>query len=168
MTGSGLTFDPERLMHTLVEHEVEFVLIGGWAAKLHGSPTVTADIDICYARHPDNLGRLATALAGLDVRLRDVEIGVPFTLDVRSLRAGDTFTLTTSAGDVDLIATPAGSGGYEALAATADTLELDDISVAVASVDSLIRMKRAAARPKDLIEVEILEALKVEIERRDR
>ena len=65
-------------------------------------------------------------------------------------------------GDVDLIATPAGSGGYDALVSTADTLELDDLEVPVASIADLIAMKEAAGRPKDLVEVEILKALERE------
>lgn len=134
MTKPARGFDPERLLRTLVEHDVRFVLIGGWAAKLHGSPTVTADIDVCYARDAANLGRLAEALSGLDVRLRDVADDVPFRLDAQSLRAGDTFTLTTSIGDIDLIASPAGSGGFEVLASSADILDLGDFTVAVASL----------------------------------
>lgn len=149
-------------MRALVEHEVRFVLIGGWAAKLHGSPTVTADIDICYSRDLVNLERLAAALGGLDVRLRGINDEVPFVLDAHSLRAGDTFTLTTSVGDIDLIASPAGSRGFEALHSAADTLDLGDFSVAVASLPDLVSMKRAAGRPKDLIEVEVLEALRRE------
>jgi len=159
-------FDPERLLRLLADHGVRFVLIGGWAAKLQGSPTVTADIDICYSRDVPNLQRLAAALGDVEVRLRGIDDDVPFTLDARSLRAGDSFTLTTSIGDVDLIATPAGSGGFDALSASADTLELDDLRVAVASLSDLIAMKRAAGRPKDLVEVEILETLRREVERR--
>ena len=147
---------------TLTEHGVRFVLIGGWAAKLQGSPSVTADIDVCYAREPANLERLASALASFDVRLRDVADAVPFSLDARALRAGDTFTLATSARAIDLMASPAGSGGFDSLASRANTLELDDLHVAVACVDDLIAMKRAAGRPKDLIEVEVLGALRDE------
>jgi hypothetical protein len=126
---------------------------------------VTADIDICYARDRANLERLASALAPLDIRLRGVGDDVPFTLDVRTLRAGDTFTLTSVAGDVDLIASPAGSGGFVALESRADILELESLQVHVASLADLIDMKRAAGRPKDLIEIEILEAIQDEIER---
>ena len=161
-------FDPERMLLILVEPDVRFVLIGGWAAKLQGSPTVTADIDICYARDTDDLERLAIALASLDVRLRDIDEDVPVSLDARSLRTGDTFTLTTSLGDVDLIAIPAGSRGYDELVTTADTLELDDLAVPVASIADLISMKRAAGRPKDLIEVEVLKALEAEAEEMGR
>ncbi|MFV2064458.1 MAG: hypothetical protein ACC726_13260, partial [Chloroflexota bacterium] len=81
-TFSTRAFDPERLLHTLVTHGVRFVLIGGWAAKLQGSPTVTADIDICYDRSPDNLERPASALSDLDVRLRGVPESIPLVLDV--------------------------------------------------------------------------------------
>lgn len=158
-------FDPERLLRSLVDHDVRFVLIGGWAAKLQGSPTVTADIDICYARDAPNLERLAVALSELDVRLRGVADAVPFRLDARSLRAGDVFTLTTSAGDLDLLGSPAGAGPFEALEANADELDLDALTVRVASLDDLISMKRAAGRPKDLIEVEVLEALREEVDR---
>ena len=159
-------FDPERLLRSLADQEVRFVLIGGWAAKLQGSPTVTADVDICYAREAANLDRLAAALSEFEVRLRGIEDEVPFTLDARSLRAGELFTLTSVVGDIDLIASPAGSGGFDALEANADTLELGDLRIRVASLDDLIAMKRAAGRPKDLVEVEILEALKQEVAER--
>jgi len=149
-------------LRALTEHGVRFVLIGGWAAKLQGSPSVTADVDICYARDQANVERLASALASFDVRLRDVADAVPFWLDARTLLAGDTFTLASSAGAIDLIGSPAGSGGFDALASRADTLELDDLRVAVACVDDFIAMKRAAGRPKDLIEVEVLGALRDE------
>jgi hypothetical protein len=155
-------FDPQRLLAILATHEVDFVLIGGWAAKLHGSPTVTADIDICYARDDANLVRLADALSGLDIRLRGVADDVPFTLDVRTLRAGDVFTLSSSAGDIDLLGSPAGVGSFEVLREGSDVLELDDLTIHVASLDDLVRMKMAAGRPKDLIEVEVLEALRQE------
>lgn len=138
-----------------MEHRVDFLLIGGWAAKLHGSPTVTADIEICHARDFGNLVRLADALSGLDVRLRGVGDDVPFTVDVRTLRAGDVFTLSSVAGDIDLLGSPAGIESLEVLMENADVLELDD----------LIRMKEAVGRPKDLIEVEVLEALRQEAHR---
>lgn len=158
-------FDPERLLRALVTGDVRFVLIGGWAAKLQGSPTVTADIDICYSRDRENLHRLSAALSGLGLRLRGITGEVPFELDVRTLQAGDMFTLSSAAGDVDLIGSPAGVGGFEDLMAHADILDLDGLLVPVASVDDLIAMKTAAGRPKDRIEVEILMALKEEIQR---
>jgi hypothetical protein len=166
VTGSTPRFDPDRLFRVLAAHGVRFVLIGGWAAKLRGSPTLTADIDICHDRDPANLERLAAALSDLGIRLRGVMDEVPFSLDARSLRAGGTFTLASVAGDIDLVAEPAGSGGFAALAAGADVLDLDGLEILVASLEDLIAMKRAAGRPKDLIEVEVLEALREETEDR--
>lgn len=161
-------FDPERLLTTLVAHDVRFVLIGGWAAKALGSPSVTADIDICYDRDPANLRKLAAALAELGPRLRGVTEKVPFVADERTLRAGDHFTLATNAGDLDLLGTPAGAPSFAELERAASSLELGDVRVRVASIEDLIAMKRAAGRPKDLVEIQILGALREEIDRATR
>ena len=157
-------FDPLRALQTLDRHRVRFVVIGAFAARLLGSPTVTRDVDICYARDRANLEALAAALQELRAHLRGVDPDVPFRLDARSLAAGDAFTFTTDAGDLDVMATPAGTNGYEELSRTADEMNLGDLRVRVASIDSLIRMKRAAGRPKDLIEVEVLAALRDELD----
>lgn len=157
-------FDPLRLFKTLVRHRVRFVVIGGFAARLWGSPTVTNDVDICYARDPDNLEALSAALKELDARLRGAPRGLPFLLDARTLRASDHFTFATRAGNLDCLGVPAGANGFEDLDRTAKELDLDGVLVRVASVEDLIRMKRAAGRPKDLIEVEVLAALRSEIE----
>ena len=124
---------------------------------------MTRDLDICYARDRANLEALAATLQELHAHLRGVD-DVPFRLDARSLGAGDSFTFTTDAGDLDVIGTPAGTLGYDELARTAHTTKLGDLHVRVASIDSLIRMKRAAGRPKDLIEVEVLGALRDELD----
>jgi hypothetical protein len=156
-------FDPLRLFEMLTRHKVRFVVVGGIAGRLLGSPTVTRDLDICYARDAANLRALAAVLAELHAQLRDVEPGLPFHPDARTLKAGDAFTLQTDAGDLDLLGTPAGTDGYADLARSATLTDLGGVHVLVAAVDDLIRMKRAAGRPKDLIEVEVLGALRDEI-----
>lgn len=162
MTGPA-PFDPLSLLETLSRHEVRFVVVGGIAGRLLGSPTVTRDLDICYARDAANLRALAAVLAEIHAQLRGVDPGLPFQPDVRALRAGDAFTLKTDAGDLDLLGTPAGTDGYADLARAAIPTDLGGVQVLVADVDDLIRMKRAAGRPKDLIEVEVLGALRDEI-----
>jgi hypothetical protein len=157
------SFDPLRLIETLERHGVRFVVVGGIAGRLLGSPTVTRDLDICYARDRANLTRLAAVLAELHAQLRDAEPGLPFQPDVRTLKAGDSFTFQTDAGDLDILGIPAGTDGYADLARTADHTDVGEFEVLVASVDDLIRMKRAAGRPKDLIEVEVLGALRDEL-----
>ncbi len=134
------------------------------AGAAHGSPSVTQDLDVCYERSPDNLARLAGVLRSLHARLRGVDEDVPFRLDARSLAAGDHFTLATDLGDLDLLGTPAGTLGYEDLLPGAVDVDLDGLVVPFASLDDLIRMKRAAGRPRDLAELEILGALREEIE----
>jgi hypothetical protein len=159
-------FDPLRLLGLLHDSGVRFVLIGGVAARLHGSPTVTRDVDICHDRAPANLELLAAVLVRLGARLRGVDDDVPFRLDAATLAAGGNFTFVTDAGDLDLLAFPAGMAGYAELAEHADALDLDGLVVEVASLGDLITMKRAAGRPKDRIEVEVLTALQAEIEER--
>jgi len=157
-------FDPLQILQTLQQHNVRFVIIGGIAGRLWGSTTVTNDLDICYARDRENLDSLAAALRELKARLRGVDGDVPFILDARSLKKGDSFTFTTNAGSLDCLGTPAGSKGYEALARTATKMDVGGVDVLVASLDDLIQMKRAAGRPKDLIEVEVLAAVRDELE----
>lgn len=164
MTASP-AFDPLRLLRELTDGGVRFVVIGAFAGRLLGSPTLTRDLDICYARDRENLVALADVLNRLHARLRGVDADLPFRLDARTLAAGDSFTFMTDAGDLDVLGTPQGTTGYEDLARTAVATDLDGISVLVTSIDDLIRMKRAAARPKDLIEVEVLGALRDEIDR---
>ena len=161
-------FDPLGVLRTLLDGGVRFVLIGGLAASVRGSPVITGDLDICYARDDDNLERLATVLASLQARLRGAPDDVSFVLDARTLKAGDHFTFSTSAGPIDILGTPAGTNGFADLDAAATDEAVDGMTVRVAAVDDLIRMKRAAGRPKDLIALEWLGALRDEIDEEGR
>lgn len=160
-------FDPLGVLGRLIDHRVRFVLIGGFAGALRGSPIITGDVDICYARDEENLQRLAAALQALGSRLRGAPPDVPFQLDAATLRAGDQFTFTTTAGPLDCLGTPAGTEGFPDLDASATDEDLEGVVVRVASIDDLIRMKRAAGRPKDLIAVEWLSALRDELDAGD-
>ena len=158
-------FDPLHLLEALTRHGVRFVVIGGIAGRLWGSTTVTNDLDICYARDKTNLQALAAALEELKAKLRGVDGDLPFTPNTTTLKNGDTFPFTTVAGNLDILGTPAGSRGYESLARNAETMEIGDLEVKVVSIDDLLLMKRAAGRPKDLIEVEVLSAVRDELRR---
>lgn len=156
-------FDPVRGLRVLDEHGVRFVVIGGVAGTLHGSPSITQDLDICYDRRADNLERLAAALVGINARLRGAPPDVPILLDAQTLARGDSFTFDTDVGPLDILGTPWGSVGFDALAANAQRFELDGLTVLVASLDDLMAMKRASGRTKDLVELENLGALRDEI-----
>lgn len=160
-------FDPLKVLQTLVDHRVRFVLIGGYAGALRGSPVITGDVDICHARDDENLQRLAAALQALGARLHGAPHDVPFQLDAMTLRAGDHFTFTTTAGPLDCLGSPEGTQGSADLDASATDEDLGGLVVRVASLDDLIRMKRTAGRPKDLIEVEWLSALRDELDAED-
>jgi predicted nucleotidyltransferase len=159
-----VAFDPVATLQALHDAGVEFVLIGGVAARIHGSPSLTRDIDICYARDADNLKRLAKVLRKHHAYLRGkgIDDDLPFVLDARTLQAGGNFTFSTDLGSLDILAAPAGVDGFDDLAENAELIDLDGFSVRVATLDDLIRMKRAAGRAKDRAEVEILSALREE------
>jgi hypothetical protein len=159
-------FDPLGALRTLLAHKIDFVLTGGLAARLHGSPTVTDDLDVCHDRAPANLKRLAKSLTemGATLRLPDPDEKVDLPLDERLLAVTDNLTLKTDFGNLDLLARPAGTEGYDDLVRGAETVKLErTMKIAIAGIEDLIRMKRAAGRPKDLIEVEVLTALQDEM-----
>jgi hypothetical protein len=162
-------FRPDIILNALVAHDVQFIVVGGLAAQAHGSPSLTSDLDICYARDGENLAHLAATLEELSAIRRLLPADTPRLppLDARTLRAGGLFTLTTSAGDFDIIANPDPNFDYESLRSTAASTTVAGARVLVASLTDLIAMKRAAGRPKDRIELEILGALREELDRRD-
>jgi len=159
-------FDPVGALRRLVEEGVRFIVIGGFGANLLGSPSVTYDLDVCYARDQENLEALARALRGLRAKLRGAPANVPFQLDAKALEMGDHFTFATSAGPLDIIGTPAGVDGFGDLDRTAQDMDLGGFTVRVAALEDLIRMKRAAGRPKDRIHLEVLGALRAVIDAR--
>ncbi len=161
-------FRPDRILEVLIRHDVRFVLVGGLAAQAHGSPSLTRDLDICYARDGANLARLAEALAEMSAVRRGLPPDSPRLppLDARTLRAGGLFTLTTRFGDFDILATPDPGFDYQRLLDHAEVTTVAGTPVPVTSLDDLIEMKRAAGRPKDRIELEILGALREQIDRR--
>jgi hypothetical protein len=146
-----LTLQAEQIFASLRRHDVRYVVIGGLGAVLHGSPIVTQDADICPASDRENLDRLAHALEDLKARLRvaGVPEGIPFPYAGAFLANVQLLNLTTPFGDLDLSYEPAGTAGYPELARSAVIYEIAGASVAVASLDDIIRSKEAANREKD-------------------
>ena len=153
-----------KLFGALQDREVEFIVIGGVAARAHGSARVTQDVDICYARNATNLDRLVLALKPLKPYLRGAPPGLPFAWSVATLRAGLNFTLTTAAGDIDLLGEVTGGGSYEDLKPHTIRARIYDRETLVLDLPWLIRVKRAAGRPRDLEAVAELMAIMEERE----
>jgi len=150
----------EAPLRLLGEYKVEIVIVGGVAAALHGSLLLTNDLDVCYRRNSENLERLATALKTVRARLRNAPEGIPFVLDAETLQRGLNFTFATDIGDLDLLGELRGVGVYEDVAATALTVDLFDYQFKVIEIGKLIAAKRAAGRPKDLMAIPELEAIR--------
>jgi len=152
-------FRPRALLAHLVAHGVDFVVIGGIAAILHGSERNTFDLDICPAQDRGNLEVLGKALIEIDARLRGIDEDVPFVPDGRSLAGIEILTTDTTLGALDILARPDGSPAYRSLRARATRLDIGPTGVLVASIEDLIAMKQSADRPKDREDIERLETV---------
>jgi len=144
-------FDPEAILRALEQHGVDYVLIGGLAASLHGSPHVTTDVDITPARDWKNLERLSTALEEMDARIRTEgePDGLAFDRSPERLSNSSILNLTTQHGDLDLTFVPSGTRGYDDLRRRAVEIQIHETRVVVAALGDVIRSKEAAGRDKD-------------------
>jgi transcriptional regulator with XRE-family HTH domain len=151
-------FDPEKILRTLSRRQVRYVLVGATAARLQGFPRLTADADITPARDSANLERLAAALRDLGARMYTEWLpeGLPFQCDGKSLAPANVWNLVTDAGRLDVIFEPSGTRGYDDLAAAAITYEALGLEVPAASLEDILRSKRAFGRPQDQNDVIIL------------
>ena len=152
--------DFAALIRRLSDARIEFILIGGVAATVHGSVRLTRDVDVVYARHPDNIRRICDALGAVHPYLRGASKGLPFHLDVPKMIAGLNFTLVTDEGDLDLLGEMTGGGTYEQLLPGAVRVELYGRPCYCLSVDQLIAAKRAAGRPRDIDALAELEVIR--------
>ena len=146
-------------IHALLDKGVEFVVIGGVSAELHGSAAVTFYLDICYSRSSSNLRNLTAALSPFHPRPRGFQDELPFVWDETMLRNSTVLTLRTDFGDIDLLAEVAGVGAWDEVKAHSEEIEAFEHRVPVLDLAALIQSKRAAGRPKDLAAIPELEAL---------
>jgi hypothetical protein len=157
--------DADAILRTLIEHEVEFVVIGGLAVALHGFPRGTKDVDIVPAPDPDNHERLYEALSSLDAQpleigdFRAEELPVPFTRD--GLAEGGNWALATSAGRVDVLQWLPGIDAFRQLRANAVEADVPGVGKTLfAGYADFVAMKRAAGRPQDERDLEELRAVR--------
>lgn len=155
------------ILPLLVRNNVRFIVIGGGAAIAHGSARATYDVDVVYARDPQNIRSLVAALKPHGPYLRGAPPGLPFRWDEATITAGLNFTLTTMLGDLDLLGEVVGGGSYEQLLPFSEELGVFAVRCRFVTLEKLIQLKRAAGRPKDLEVVAELEALLQERRQRE-
>ena len=160
-----MAVDLAQVIPPLVRANVDFILIGGMAAILHGSARVTFDVDLIYSRTLENIERLAAALAPYRPYLRDAEPNLPFAWDAKTISGGLNFALTTDLGDVDLFGEVAGSETYSDVLPDSFDVEAFGVQFKCMDLPTLIRIKEAAGRPKDR---EALAELRVLLEEQKR
>ena len=156
----GGDFDPDRILADLDRQGVEYVHVGGVAARAHGATRSTSDIDCVPSTDAANLERLAAALRELDARLRvagmtDAEArDLPLQLDAVTLAAFGSSTWMTNAGALDLLVELRDpSGGHHAygdLVSRSSAIDVGGVTVRIASLGDIVASKQFAARPKDL------------------
>lgn len=158
-------FDAAAMLKQLIDHQVNFVVVGGLAMVTHGSAYTTEDLDICYQRTPENLAALVRAIAPLRPKLRNAPADIPFLWDALTLKNGLNFTLDTNLGELDILGEVSGIGGYDEAVRQSQLHELFGSQVKVLSIAGLIAAKTAAGRRKDLLHLlELREMKKLEDE----
>ncbi|MDX2064121.1 MAG: nucleotidyltransferase [Fimbriimonadaceae bacterium] len=136
-----------RILRSLTEEGVEYALVGGFAACLYGNRRSTVDLDICVAIEPTNLLRLANAIQPFQPRLRPG--GPLIRLDDKPL-GGSFSRIYTVHGQIDVLQRLAGPWSTTDIIARAERITIGDFEVRIASLNDLIVLKEAAARPHDL------------------
>ena len=152
--------DLEKAIRSLVENDVEFVIVGGVAINLHSSGYITIDLAICYSRSKQNIKRLVAALAPFDPWPRGLDRALPFFFEESALRNGTNFTFETSIGEIDLIGEVKGIGDYADAVSTSVVYEIYGSDVRALDLNALIISKTAADRPKDHLVLPELYALR--------
>ncbi len=143
-----------EILRILSKHEVEYIVVGGVAAVIHGAPVTTFDLDALVRINEENAGRLINALEELDARYREHPTTIrPTEKDVLS---GGHLLLMTSAGPLDVLGFVGDDNRYEDLLSETKEIEISGGSLRVLDLDELIRLKRQTDRPKDRVALELL------------
>lgn len=147
-----------ELLELLLDASVEFILVGGGAAVIHGAPVTTQDIDIVHSREPANVDRLLQVLLRLDARLVD-PAGRDLEPEPMALSGPGQSLIRTRLGRVDALGALHDGRGYEDLLAAAETVDFDGRSLRIIDLQTLIEIKSSTGRAKDRLVVPILLAL---------
>jgi len=156
-----------ELLRTLTEHEVDFVIVGGLAAVLHGSPLGTFDVDVCMDFSAESLTTLLDALRPLNPRLRHRPDRMPLPVDPGRLRGVKNLYLLTDLGAIDLLGELPGVGGFGEIRHRSVEMDVGGFGCRLLDLDTLIAQKRVANREKDRRALPYLLAIRASREGRE-
>lgn len=157
--------DFNRILRTMTDHGVDFILVGGVCAVLHGAPVSTFDIDLVHSRTRKNIDKLLSALNELDARYRD-PAGRVLRATASLLVSPGRQLLITSAGPLDLLGAIGEKKGFEELLPDTSVIEVGEgLRVRLLDLETLIETKEAVGYEKDLA---VLPILRRTLEERER
>ncbi len=151
--------DLEALLRALCAARVDYIVVGGAAAVILGSPTTTQVLDIVPAQTPENIERLHALLIELAALVRPVFVGRELRPTAALLAGAGQLNLSTNLGALDVLCRLHDGRGYVELVAHTEQIVDGDLTVRTLNLETLIAVKRAAGRPKDLLVVAILEQM---------
>jgi hypothetical protein len=154
------TLDWFQLLRRLKDHQVSFVIIGGIAAMLRGSPMGTFDLDVCAPMTDENLKRIHAALWDLRPKFRFRPDRMPLWADPVRMHGLKNLNLETDLGIIDLLGELPGVGSFEEIIVRATQMDVGGFTCPVVDLDTLITSKKVAGRDKDVLNVRHLEAIK--------
>jgi predicted nucleotidyltransferase len=155
-----------EFLKKLNDAEVEYVIIGGVAAILHGSPRTTLDVDVCAVLTEPNLTRIVSMLRGLNPRFRMRPDKLPMPEEPARLQGFRNLNLDTDLGTIDFLTEVTGVGTYENVLAHSELMEVAGMPCRILTLDALIAAKRAANRIKDRVALFELEAIRKRMQER--
>ena len=154
------TADLEALLRALVAGGVEFIVVGGAAAVIHGAPITTQDLDIVPKQGGDALDKLLAVLTSLDTRFRPVRPGRDLAPTIEHLAGQGQLNLITQLGPLDVLLRLHDARGFDELRDHARQIVDGDLRILVIDLDTLIEIKRSTGRARDALVVPLLLALR--------
>ncbi len=148
-----------QLLQRLSDAELDFVIVGGFAAITHGSAYLTRDVDICAVLTEENVARLRQALGDWNPRHRMTPQRLSFLTHPPAGQTLNNLYLQTDMGVIDIITSVLGVGDFVRLKDKAEELEVDGRRYRVISLEDLIKAKETMGREKDLLTAKELRAI---------
>lgn len=150
--------DFNRLLQRLADSGIGFVIVGGYAAVIHGSAYMTRDLDVCAVLTAETVEKLREIFAEWHPKHRMTPQRLSF-LEFPKSGPVQNLYLETDAGIIDILSSILGVGDFERLRAKAEVFEIDGRDYPVIALDDLIQAKEAVARDKDILSAKELRGI---------